>query len=132
MNKHSDLSDESIYCLLLISVQLIFSIGTGYYVQDAVMAREKTELLYSDISKNNQFVFYFDEQITEQPCFSIANQVLWKSFLSNYNIQILEKLKRLRLNYISYSVLLREIFIPIKKYSEKESLQYISFISWNH
>lgn len=114
---------------LLIATQLFFGIGSGHYAQDAVLVCEKTELLYSDISKNNQSVYYFDEQITEIACFPISNQVLWKSLMSNYFSQILEKLKRQRLDYISYSALLRDIFLPIKNYSEKEYPRFFSYIS---
>lgn len=128
MYKHSDRKKESIHSILLkllIATQLMFGLGTRHKAQDVVMACEKTEFLFSDISKNNQFIFYFEAQITEQACFSISNQVLWKSLLSNYNIQILEKLKRQRLEYISFSTLLSDIFLPIKNNLEKESLQFI-------
>ncbi len=77
MYKHSDRKKESIHSILLkllIATQLMFGLGTRHKAQDVVMACEKTEFLFSDISKNNQFIFYFEAQITEQACFSISNQ----------------------------------------------------------
>lgn len=131
MGKYTDLiyiSNFTLQIKLLFAIQLLIGIGSGYYAENVIISREKTELLWSEISENSLYRLQIFRKNVYQSIMLNPNQIAWKIILSNYEVQILEKLKQQTLIYLTHIAKLQKIFVRKKNSSNIESRHLFSLI----
>ena len=140
----SNKSKFTLQIKLLVAIQLLFGIGSGYYAENAIVSREKTEIIWSARSENNLYKlqlfgknvipwsFFMRDDIVSytnnviQSIVSSPNNISWNTVLKIYEGKIVETLKQQKLLYLSQIPLLQAIFMTIKYSTD---IDFHSFLS---
>lgn len=122
----SNKSKFTLQIKLLVAIQLLFGIGSGYYVENAIISLEKTELFWSVRSENNLYKLQLFGKNVIQSIVSSPNNISWNTVLKIYEGKIVETLKQQKLLYLSQIPLLQAIFMTIKYSTD---IDFHSFLS---
>ena len=122
----SNKSKFTLQIKLLVAIQLLFGIGSGYYAENAIVSREKTEIIWSARSENNLYKLQLFGKNVTQLIVSNPNNISWNIILIIYEGKIVETLKQQRLHYLSQIPLLQAIFNTIKYSTD---IDFHSFLS---
>lgn len=90
----SNKSKFTLQIKLLVAIQLLFGIGSGYYVENAIISLEKTELFWSVRSENNLYKLQLFGKNVIQSIVSSPNNISWNTVLKIYEGKIVETLKQ--------------------------------------
>ena len=110
----SNKSKFTLQIKLLVAIQLLFGIGSGYYAENAIVSREKTEIIWSARSENNLYKLQLFGKNVIQSIVSSPNNISWNTVLKIYEGKIVETLKQQKLLYLSQIPLLQAIFNTLK------------------
>jgi hypothetical protein len=110
----SNKSKFTVQIKLLVAIQLLFGIGSGYYAENAIISREKTELFWSVRSEKTLYKLQLFGKNVNQSIVSSTNNISWNTVLKIYEGKIVETLKQQKLLYLSQIPLLQAIFNTIK------------------
>ncbi|MBP6235900.1 MAG: hypothetical protein KA270_04060 [Saprospiraceae bacterium] len=122
----SNKSKFTLQIKLLVAIQLLFGIGSGYYAENAIVSREKTEIIWSARSENNLYKLQLFGKNVIQSIVSSPNNISWNTVLKIYEGKIVETLKQQKLLYLSQIPLLQKIFTTIKYSTD---IDFHSFLS---
>ena len=122
----SNKSKFTLQIKLLVAIQLLFGIGSGYYAENAIVSREKTEIIWSARSENNLYKLQLFGKNVIQSIVSSPNNISWSTVLKIYEGKIVETLKQQKLLYLSQIPLLQKIFTTIKYSTD---IDFHSFLS---
>ena len=122
----SNKSKFTLQIKLLVAIQLLFGIGSGYYAENAIVSREKTEIIWSARSENNLYKLQLFGKNVIQSIVSSPNNISWSTVLKIYEGKIVETLKQQKLLYLSQIPLLQAIFMTIKYSTD---IDFHSFLS---
>ena len=122
----SNKSKFTLQIKLLVAIQLLFGIGSGYYAENAIVSREKTEIIWSARSENNLYKLQLFGKNVIQLIVSNPNNISWNIILIIYEGKIVETLKQQKLRYLSQIPFLQAIFMTIKYSTD---IDFHSFLS---
>ena len=122
----SNKSKFTLQIKLLVAIQLLVGIGSGYYSENAIVSREKTEIIWSARSENNLYKLQLFGKNVIQSIVSSPNNISWNTVLKIYEGKIVETLKQQKLLYLSQIPLLQAIFMTIKYSTD---IDFHSFLS---
>ena len=122
----SNKSKFTLQIKLLVAIQLLFGIGSGYYAENAIVSREKTEIIWSARSENNLYKLQLFGKNVTQLIVSNPNNISWNTVLKIYEGKIVESLKQQKLRYLSQIPFLQAIFMTIKYSTD---IDFHSFLS---
>lgn len=113
---------------LLVAIQLLFGVGSGYYAENVIVSREKSELFWSIRSENNLYKLQLFGKNVIQSIESSPNSISWNIVLKIYEGKIVETLKQQRLHYLSQIPLLQAIFMTIKYSTDIDFHSFLSLV----
>lgn len=113
---------------LLVAIQLLFGFGSGYYAENAIVSREKTELFWLVRSENNLYKLQLFGKNVIHSIESCPNSISWNIVLKIYEGKIVETLKQQRLHYLSQITLLQAIFMTIKYSTDIDFHSFLSLV----
>ena len=124
----SNKSKFTLQIKLLVAIQLLFGIGSGYYAENAIVSREKTEIIWSARSENNLYKLQLFGKNVIQSIESSPNSISWNIVLKIYEGKIVETLKQQRLHYLSQIPLLQAIFMTTKYSTDIDFHSFLSLV----